>query len=143
MSATFKIGVIVASVRSTRVNLDIAQWVINTLNSSLSSSSSPLPSIVELHLIDLNSWNLPLFNEPHIPALQSSSSPLVQQWSSLISSMNAFIFVTPQYNWGYPASVKNAIDYLYHEWKGKPAMVVSYGGHGGGKCADQLNQVLI
>jgi len=52
------------------------------------------------------------------------------------------VFVTPQYNWGYPAVLKNAIDYLFNEWKGKSAMIVSYGGHGGGKAASQLRQVL-
>lgn len=46
-----------------------------------------------------------------------------------------------QYNWGYPAALKNAIDYLYHEWKGKPAAIVSYGTRGGGKAAAQLQQV--
>jgi hypothetical protein len=50
--------------------------------------------------------------------------------------------VTPQYNWGYPASLKNAIDYLFHEWVGKPGLVVSYGGRGGGKCNAQLREVL-
>ena len=45
-----------------------------------------------------------------------------------------------QYNWGYPASLKNALDYLYHEWTGKPAGIISYGGHGGGKAAAQLLQ---
>jgi len=50
--------------------------------------------------------------------------------------------VTPQYNWGYPAALKNALDHLYGEWAGKPAMIVSYGGHGGGRCAEQLAQVL-
>jgi NAD(P)H-dependent FMN reductase len=49
--------------------------------------------------------------------------------------------VTPQFNWGYPAVVKNAIDHLYHEWRNKPAAIVTYGGHGGGKCAEQLRQV--
>ena len=53
------------------------------------------------------------------------------------------MFVTPQYNWGYPAILKNAIDYLFHEWKGKGAMVVSYGGHGGEKAAVQLKGVLM
>jgi NAD(P)H-dependent FMN reductase len=37
--------------------------------------------------------------------------------------------------------LKNAIDHLYREWRGKPAMIVSYGSHGGGKCAAQLQQV--
>lgn len=133
---SFKIGVIVCSIRSTRVNLDIAEWVIKTIKSSPSS-----PSSIQLELIDLNNWKLPLFSESDIPALKSSTLPIIQDWSALISSMQAFIFVSPQYNWGYPASVKNAIDYLYHEWKGKPTMVVSYGGHSGEKCAAQLNQV--
>ncbi len=68
--------------------------------------------------------------------------PHTQTWSQLISSHDAFIFITPQYNWGYPAALKNAIDYLFNEWKGKPALIVSYGGHGGGKAAAQLRVVL-
>jgi len=50
--------------------------------------------------------------------------------------------VLPQYNWGYPASLKNAIEHLYHEWRDKPAAVVSYANRGGGKAATQLKQVL-
>ena len=48
-----------------------------------------------------------------------------------------------QYNWGYPAALKNALDYLYQSWNGKPAMIVSYGSHGGGKGAAQLKQVRV
>lgn len=51
------------------------------------------------------------------------------------------IFVIPQYNWGYPAALKNAIDHLYREWRDKPAVIVTYGGHGGTKCSEQLRQV--
>lgn len=87
-----------------------------------------------------------MYNEPGIPSQIHSSDqylhPHTQRWSEEIASYAAFVFVTPQYNWGYSASIKNAIDYLYHEWKGKPAMIVSYGGHGGGKAAEQLKQVL-
>jgi NAD(P)H-dependent FMN reductase len=52
------------------------------------------------------------------------------------------VLVTAQYNWGYPAALKNAIDHLYREWRGKPVLLVTYGGHGGDKCAAQLRQVL-
>jgi NAD(P)H-dependent FMN reductase len=52
------------------------------------------------------------------------------------------VFVTPQYNWGIPAGLKNALDYLFHEWGGKPAVVVTYGGHGGGKCGEAMQVVL-
>jgi len=55
---------------------------------------------------------------------------------------DAFIFVTPQYNWSVPASLKNALDFLFHEWRGKPAGIVSYGGHGGGKAAAHLREIL-
>ena len=48
----------------------------------------------------------------------------------------------PQYNWGYPAVLKNALDFLYHEWANKPAGLVSYGSRGGGLAATQLKQVL-
>jgi NAD(P)H-dependent FMN reductase len=50
--------------------------------------------------------------------------------------------VTPQYNWSIPASLKNALDYLYYEWKDKPAAIVTYGGRGGGKAADHLSGIL-
>ncbi|KAF7114933.1 hypothetical protein CNMCM5793_000703 [Aspergillus hiratsukae] len=76
--------------------------------------------------------------------LQTTQHPVAHHlvgWSEEIASHAGFIFVTPQYEWGYPASIKNAIDYLFHEWKGKPGMIVSYGGHGGGKAAQQLCQV--
>ena len=49
--------------------------------------------------------------------------------------------VSPQYNWGYPAALKNALDHVYKEWNGKPLVIVTYGGHGGDKCAAQLRQV--
>ncbi|HUB84883.1 MAG TPA: NAD(P)H-dependent oxidoreductase, partial [Rhizomicrobium sp.] len=49
--------------------------------------------------------------------------------------------VTPQYNWGYPAPLKNALDHLFDEWKNKPLLLITYGGHGGGKCAKQLRSV--
>jgi len=63
-------------------------------------------------------------------------------WSGKVSEGDAFVFVSPQYNWGYPAPLKNALDHLHREWSGKPAMIVTYGSQGGGRCADQLRQVL-
>ena len=59
-----------------------------------------------------------------------------------MSSCSGFIVLTPQHNWGYPGELKNALDHLYWEWRGKPVMLVTYGGHGGGKCASQLKEVM-
>jgi NAD(P)H-dependent FMN reductase len=132
-----RIGVIVGSQREPRAGLQIAKFVRNTLQE--------LQQQVDLDIIDLAVWNLPLYNEPGIPSHISSPKDYkyehTRRWSSEIASYQAFIFVTPQYNWGYPASLKNAIDYLFNEWKGKSAMIVSYGGHGGGMAAEQLKQV--
>ncbi|KAE8373332.1 flavo protein-like protein [Aspergillus bertholletiae] len=138
-----KIGIIICSQRTPRAGLQIGKAIF----SDLEGSDSVEKNTVTLSLIDLAEWNLPMYNEPVMPSqIQSSGQQYVHEqtrrWSEEIASCAGFVFVTPQYNWGYPASVKNAIDYLYHEWEGKPAMIVSYGGHGGGKAAGQLKQVL-
>ncbi|PLB49799.1 hypothetical protein P170DRAFT_437288 [Aspergillus steynii IBT 23096] len=133
-----KIGLVICSQRNPRVGPQIADFVHETITQAFPTT--------DLSLIDLAVWNLPLCNEPGIPSQIKSPDQYThshtQAWSREIAAHDAFIFVTPQYNWGYPASVKNALDYLYHEWTGKPALIVSYGGHGGGKAAAQLRQVL-
>ena len=87
-----------------------------------------------------------MFDEPIVPSQITDASLYhnehTRAWSREIASYDAFIFVSPQYNWGYPATLKNAIDYLFNEWVAKPAMIVTYGGFGGGKCAVQLRSVL-
>lgn len=135
------IAVIVCSTRQPRVCPQIADFVVQTIRKETLSETTPT-----LNLIDLSEWDLPLFNEPTIPSQIHHHSnyvqPHTQAWSQEIQKYSGFIFVLPQYNWGYPAVVKNAIDYLFNEWKGKSAMIVSYGGHGGTKSAAQLRQVL-
>ena len=142
-SPAAKIGLIVCSQRKPRAGLQIGTFVLSSLQQhSPTASHKPYT----LHLIDLADHPLPLFDEPGVPSQIHNRAEYEHEhtraWSAFISSFDAFIFVTPQYNWGYPASVKNAIDYLFNEWKGKPGMVVSYGGHGGGKASAQLQQVL-
>ncbi|UZJ57591.1 hypothetical protein CBS101457_006911 [Exobasidium rhododendri] len=66
----------------------------------------------------------------------------VQAWSRIVSDSPALIIVTPQYNWGYPGPLKNTLDHIYNEWKNKPILLITYGGHGGSKCAEQLKIVL-
>jgi NAD(P)H-dependent FMN reductase len=122
----------------------IAQHVTSQLTSFSGLGNRGL----NISSIDLRSHPLPLLDESGIPAKYPAANPTPhythehsRAWSTEILKHSAFIFVTPQYNWGYPAAIKNAIDYLFHEWTGKPALVVSYGGHGGGKAAAQLVQV--
>ncbi len=128
-----RVLIIAGSVRPRRISLKIAQWVAEVARASI-------PGVFEI--VDLNDWPLPMGDEPGVPAAGGYEFDHTRAWSRKVSDGDAFVFVTPQYNWGYPAALKNALDHLYREWSGKPAMIVSYGGHGGGKCADQLRQVL-
>lgn len=121
------------STRVHRLCPKIASWVVGVARASTS---------LNYELVDLADWPLPMNDEPGVPALGVFIRDHTRAWSRKIDGADAFVFVTPQYNWGYPAPLKNAIDHLYKEWSGKPVVIVSYGGHGGGKCAAQLRQVV-
>lgn len=134
--ASYKIGIIIGSTRPHKIGGDVAKWLLTQLEET--------PNF-EFTLVDLEKWNLPLFNEPGMPMKGPSTytHAHTKKWSQEIASYDGYIFVTPQYNCGYPASLKNALDYLYVEWKEKPAIIVSYGyQEGGAKAALQLKQVL-
>jgi NAD(P)H-dependent FMN reductase len=133
MIHTSSVLVITGSVRAQRIGPDIAKWVAEIGREVLAR---------QVEVVDLNDWPLPMDEEPGIPAVHGYVTDQTKAWSEKITSAAAVIFVTPQYNWGYPAALKNAIDHLYKEWSGKPGMIVTYGSHGGGKCAAQLRQVL-
>jgi NAD(P)H-dependent FMN reductase len=124
---------IMGSARASRICPKVAQWIVQ-----IGQANTDLA----YEIVDLADWPLPMDDEPEIPA---KGVPYAQAhtraWSEKIRSADAVIFVSPQYNWGYPAVLKNAIDHLYHEWRNKPAVIMTYGGHGGGKCAEQLKQV--
>ncbi len=125
--------VIAGSTRATRRSPVIAAWV-GALGKALGG---------DFEEVDLRALALGLDDEPGIPARgEPYASPATRHWSEKVAAARGVVFVTPQYNWGYPAPLKNAIDHLYLEWKGKPALIVSYGGHGGGKAAAQLRDVL-
>jgi NAD(P)H-dependent FMN reductase len=125
--------VIVGSVRPRRIALQVAAWVAEVGRETTEGA---------FEVVDLKDWPLPMDDEPDVPARgEGYALEHTRAWSRKIAAADAFVFVTPQYNWGYPAPLKNALDHLYREWAGKPAMIVTYGGHGGGRCAEQLQQV--
>jgi NAD(P)H-dependent FMN reductase len=119
--------VIMGSIRAVRRCPQIADWVIDIAEKS---------SSLKYELIDLVDWPLPMDDEPAIPETGSYTNSHTLAWSAKVAAADAFVFVTPQYNWGYPAALKNAIDHLYKEWQDKPAVIVTYGGHGGGNLGD-------
>ncbi|KAJ7228123.1 NADPH-dependent FMN reductase-like protein [Mycena haematopus] len=141
-TAPKRVALIIASTRTPRIGPSISKVALGVI-------IPLLPAHITLTVVDLMDHPLPLYTtEPVIPAgLALPIAPgayadaATNAWSALVSSFDAFIFLTPQHNWGYPAALKLALDALYHEWTGKAALIVSYGGRGGGKAAAQLRQV--
>jgi NAD(P)H-dependent FMN reductase len=128
-----RVAVVVGSTRTNRICPDIARWVVR-----VTQSESPL----RYELVDLADVGLPFLDEPLMPALGRYEHEHTRAWSRLVSSFAGFVFVFPQYNWGYPAPLKNALDFLYAEWRDKPAGLVTYGTRGGGKAAAGIRTVL-
>lgn len=118
---TRKVGIILGSNRPTRIGGDIAEWV----------KASMKHDGLELDIIDLAKINLPFLDEPEIPAMGNYQQEHTKKWSKLIRQYDGIVLLFPQYNWGYPAVIKNALDYLYEEWQHKPVSIMVYGGHGG------------
>jgi len=128
-----RVAVVIGSTRTNRICPDIARWVVSVAQPE---------STLRYKLVDLADVDLPFLDEPRPPAHGGYVHEHTRRWSALAGSYDAFAFVLPQYNWGYPAVLKNALDFLYDEWAAKPAGIVTYGNHGGGKAATQLQQVL-
>ena len=122
---------ITGSVRVGRRYPQIAEWVL-----SLAERSGRLAC----EIVDLREWHLPSGDEPGIPAKNAHAHCHTRAWSAKVAGADGFVIVSSRYNWGYPAPLKNALDHLYKEWTGT-LVIVTYGGHRGGKCAEQLRQV--
>jgi NAD(P)H-dependent FMN reductase len=94
-------------------------------------------------LIDLAAFDLPVFDEPEHPRLRKYVNDHTKRWSESVESADAFVFVTPEYNYGPPPSFFNAMSYLSVEWAYKPAAFVSYGGISGGLRAVQIEKLTL
>ena len=126
--------VIIASTRPGRAGLSIAEWFVDRARRH---------GDFEVQVADLAEINLPLLDEPNHPRLRRYTRQHTKDWSARIERSDAIVLVTPEYNYGYPAAVKNAIDYLHEEWRDKPVGFVSYGGVAAGtRAVQQLKQVV-
>ncbi|WP_312948496.1 NAD(P)H-dependent oxidoreductase [Agrobacterium sp.] len=132
MASVLKI--IIGSTRPGRVGPTVAEWVKNTAVSH---------GKFDVELIDLVDFNLPLLDEPAHPGMQQYQHDHTKKWSQAIASADAYIFVTPEYDYFPPASIVNAIQVLFREWNYKAAGVVSYGGISGGLRSSQMLRSLL
>lgn len=126
--------VVIASTRPGRVGLPVGQWLIEEARNH---------GGFDVAVADLMDLELPFLDEPHHPRLRQYTKNHTAEWSAMVDAADAVVFVMPEYNFAMTAPLKNAIDYLYHEWNYKPAGLVSYGGMSGGVRAQQMvKQVL-
>ncbi|MEH1122951.1 NADPH-dependent FMN reductase [Micromonospora sp. CPCC 206061] len=124
-----RLTVIIASTRPGRIGGRVADWFTGIARDH---------SGFDVSVADLAEINLPFLDEPHHPSEGRYLHEHTRRWSATIAEADAFVFVMPEYNFGFSAPLKNAIDYLYHEWQYKPVAFVSYGMTSAGLRAVQM-----
>jgi NAD(P)H-dependent FMN reductase len=121
--------ILIASTRPGRVGPSVAAWIFQR---------AVAHGGFNVELVDLAEVNLPMFDEPNHPRLHQYVHQHTKDWSAIVERADAFIFVVPEYNYGFNAAIKNAIDYLNVEWQRKAVGFVSYGGVAAGTRAVQM-----
>ena len=134
-SAFPRVMVIVASTRPGRLGTAVARWFLDALAVEEVSATIDLADLAEI--------SLPMLDEPEHPAAGVYQHEHTRRWSQRVDSADAFIVVTPEYNYGMPAALKNALDYLYAEWAWKPIGFVSYGNTSAGTRSVQMTKQVV
>jgi NAD(P)H-dependent FMN reductase len=126
--------ILIASTRPGRVGLPVAQWF---------EGRARAHGGFDIDVVDLAEVRLPFMDEPNHPRLREYTHQHTRDWSARVQSADAFAFVMPEYNYGFNAPLKNALDYLHYEWSYKPVGLVSYGGVAAGtRAAQMIKQVV-
>lgn len=129
-----KLHVIIGSTRPGRAGPAVAKWA---------DEAARAHGQFDVELVDLADFNLPLLDEPNHPAKRQYTKDTTKRWSEKIAAADAFLFVTPEYDYFPPASLVNAVQVLSQEWMRKAAGIVSYGGISGGLRATQVFRSLL
>jgi NAD(P)H-dependent FMN reductase len=134
-----KIAIIVGSTRPGRKGTTVGRWVHDH-----ALQRDDVPWKVDFDLLELEDFDLPLLEEPTVPAAaeRDYEVPETRRWSETIDAYDGFVFVTPEYNHGVPAALKNAVDVLGPEWAHKAVGFVSYGSDGGVRAVEQWRTVV-
>ncbi|EHK99654.1 Flavoprotein [Glarea lozoyensis ATCC 20868] len=135
-----KLAIITGSTRTPR----IGPHVVNIIKTLLESST--LPNKPTLTVLDIADFKLPVYDEivipANVPAKEQFAFEHSKKWSAAVKPFDAYILLSPEYNSGPPGGLKNAIDYLYHEWIGKPVLIITYGLFGGLNASESLKTIL-
>jgi NAD(P)H-dependent FMN reductase len=131
---TPRLMIVVGSTRPVRVGRPVADWIAEAAREH---------GRFEVDLADLKEIDLPLLDEPKHPRLREYEHEHTKRWSARVEAADAFVFVTPEYNFSMPAPLKNALDFVSQEWAYRPAGMCSYGGVSAGlRASAQAKQVL-
>lgn len=123
------LSVVIVSTRPGRAGPHVAAWFLEHARKH---------GKFEIEVVDLAEVGLPMFDEPRHPRLEQYEHEHTRAWSAVVDRADAFVFVTPEYNFSAPPSLVNALDFLVHEWAYKPAGFVSYGGVSAGLRGVQM-----
>jgi NAD(P)H-dependent FMN reductase len=129
-----QLHVVITSTRPGRAGLPIGTWF---------HDFATRDGRFAVTLVDLAAVALPLLDEPAHPRLRKYEHAHTKAWSASVSAADAFVFVTPEYNYSAPPALINALDYLFHEWHYKPVGFVSYGGISGGMRSVQMTKMVV
>lgn len=130
----YNLKIIITSTRPGRKSPAFAAWI---------AEKAKQHGGFNIEILDLKEINLPFMDEPHHPVMRNYQHQHTKDWSAKIDEADAFIIVTPEYNYGFTGVFKNALDYLHNEWKHKPVGILSYGGASAGtRAAQMMKQVL-
>ncbi|MEU6410572.1 NAD(P)H-dependent oxidoreductase [Microbispora sp. NPDC046933] len=128
-----KVGVIIGSTRPGRNGAAVARWVHDL---------AVKRGDADYELVDLEDYALPHLDEPLPAAAGQYEHAHTRRWSEAVAALDAFVFVTPEYNRSTSGALKTAIDFLYAEWANKAAGFVGYGVDGGARAIEHLRQIL-
>jgi NAD(P)H-dependent FMN reductase len=131
---SLKLHTIICSTRPGRVGPIFATWF-----HGLAAAHGKF----DAQLVDLATFNLPVLDEPLHPRLQKYEHAHTKAWAASVNEADAFVFVTPEYNYGTPPSLVNALDFVLREWNYKPVGFVSYGGVSGGLRSVQMTKQIV
>ncbi len=128
-----RIAIVIGSTRPNRRAPDVAKWV-RDLAAKRGDAT--------YEIVDIADYDLPVLDEPMPPSMGNYAHDHTKRWSETIASYDGFVFVTPEYNHSISGALKNAIDFVYHEWTNKAAGFVSYGSTGGVRAVEHLRGIM-
>lgn len=141
---TKSVAIITTSTRTPRVGPHVGAFAKSILDDDAKASN------IELVPVDLADFKLPVYDEVIVPGMinpEKEDSPRFANapsiaWSAEVKRHDGYVLVIPEYNYGLAGATKNAIDFLMHEWRGKPVAVISYGIEGGSVASEHAAQTL-